>query len=131
MVTKFGGCVLYVEDVLGTVSFYERAFGLERKFVAEKNLYAEMKGLAAFGFAERDFAAGNVPTELLRSDRSTLPVAAEIVIVAVDVDRAYARAVEAGAVAVSPPVDKPWKQRVSYVRDPNGFLVEICSEWSA
>ncbi len=49
MVTKFGGCVVYVEDVLGTVSFYEKAFGLERKFVSEKNLYAEMKGLAAFG----------------------------------------------------------------------------------
>jgi uncharacterized glyoxalase superfamily protein PhnB len=130
MATKFGGCILYVEDVLGTVSFYERAFGLERRFVAETKLYAEMKGASTLGFADRGFVESNVPTALLKSDRGTEPVAAEVVIVADDVDHAYRRAIEGGATEVAPPADKPWKQRVAYVRDPNGFLVEVCSEWS-
>ncbi|MEJ2036620.1 MAG: VOC family protein [Maritimibacter sp.] len=39
----------------------------------------------------------------------------------------YARAVEAGATPVSPPQDMPWGQTVSYVSDPEGILVEICS----
>jgi lactoylglutathione lyase len=34
----------------------------------------------------------------------------------------------AGASAVKSPETKPWGQIVGYVRDPNGFLVEICSE---
>jgi predicted enzyme related to lactoylglutathione lyase len=32
------------------------------------------------------------------------------------------------AKSVSPPTQKPWGQTVSYVRDNNGFLIEICSE---
>ncbi len=130
MATKFGGCILYVEDVLGAVSFYERAFGLERKFVAETKLYAEMKGSSTLGFADRGFVKGNIPTELSKSDRGSAPVAAEVLIVADDVDGAYRRAIEGGATEVAPPTDKPWKQRVAYVRDLDGFLVEVCSEWS-
>jgi lactoylglutathione lyase len=33
-----------------------------------------------------------------------------------------------GATEVKPPETKPWGQIVVYVRDLNGFLVEICSE---
>jgi len=44
-----------------------------------------------------------------------------------DVAGAYARAVAAGAMPLMPPKEKPWGQIVSYVRDCNGFLVEICS----
>jgi hypothetical protein len=31
---------------------------------------------------------------------------------------------------VSPPEKKPWGQTVSYVRDDDGVLVEICTPWS-
>ena len=44
-----------------------------------------------------------------------------------DVETAYAKAIQAGAVAVSAPSKKPWGQTVSYVRDLNGVLIEICS----
>jgi uncharacterized glyoxalase superfamily protein PhnB len=47
--------------------------------------------------------------------------------VADNVKKAFAKAVKAGAVAVSQPTKKPWGQIVSYVRDCNGVLVEICS----
>ena len=36
-------------------------------------------------------------------------------------------ALAAGATAVRPPTRKPWGQSVSYVRDPDGVLVELCT----
>ena len=37
------------------------------------------------------------------------------------------RALKAGAASVTPPETKPWGQTVAYVRDNNGFLVELCT----
>jgi len=51
----------------------------------------------------------------------------ELGLVTEDVEAAFGRAVEAGAIAVKKPERKPWGQLVGYVRDINGFLVEICS----
>jgi lactoylglutathione lyase len=59
--------------------------------------------------------------------RDADPAGAEIGLVTHDVDAAYRKAVAAGALAYKEPVEKPWGQTVGYVRDNNGFLVEICS----
>ena len=40
---------------------------------------------------------------------------------------AFDRAVGAGAKPVQRVRDEPWGQTTSYVSDPNGYLVEICS----
>ena len=51
--------ILYVPDVEQTVVFYEKAFGLERKFIHESG-YAEMiTGETALGFASEDLRASN------------------------------------------------------------------------
>ena len=44
-----------------------------------------------------------------------------------DVAAAHARAVAAGATEILSPEPKPWGQVVSYVRCPDGTLVELCS----
>lgn len=44
-----------------------------------------------------------------------------------DVDTAYKRAVDNGALAVSAPEDKEWGQRVGYVRDVDGIVVRMGS----
>ena len=44
-----------------------------------------------------------------------------------DVAAAFDRAVAAGAKPVQSVRDEPWGQTTSYVSDPNGYLVEICS----
>lgn len=44
---------------------------------------------------------------------------------------AYQNAVDAGANAVLPPIEKPLGQIVGYVRDIDGCLVEICSPIAA
>jgi uncharacterized glyoxalase superfamily protein PhnB len=51
----------------------------------------------------------------------------ELALVTDDVEAAFARAVAAGATPVKNPEVMPWGQTVSYVRDANGVLVEICT----
>ena len=55
------------------------------------------------------------------------PPNVEIALVADDVDGAYACALEAGCVSLAEPKDKPQGQRVAYVRDPFGGLVELAT----
>lgn len=123
---KFAYTILYVQDVPQTVEFYEAAFGLRRRFVHESGQYAEMEtGATALAFAAEELAGGEIR---FRPTRATdAPPAAEIGLVTEDVAGDFRRAVAAGAVPVQEPKEKPWGQTVSYVRDQNGFLVEICS----
>ena len=51
----------------------------------------------------------------------------ELALVSPDVDGATAHAIEAGCTSLADPIDKPHGQRVAYVRDPFGTLVEIAS----
>ena len=58
---RLGYTVLYVPDVERTVSFYEDAFGLDRRFVHESGDYAEMEtGQTALAFASNDLASSNL-----------------------------------------------------------------------
>ncbi|MGZ4390160.1 MAG: VOC family protein, partial [Gaiellaceae bacterium] len=74
-------------------------------------------------FAARSFIEQQTPGPGLP------PQGFEVVLVADDVRAAFDRAVREGAEAVHEPEQKPWGQTVSYVRAPDGTLVEICSEW--
>ena len=54
---KFGYTIIYVADVPKTVSFFEAAFGLSRRFIHESNLYAEMEtGETTLAFAGNETA---------------------------------------------------------------------------
>lgn len=66
-----------------------------------------------------------VPFEAAAPGKSAPPL--ELGLVTDAVEAAFAKAVAAGAVLVNKPEKKPWGQLVGYVRDNNGFLVEICS----
>ena len=126
--TRLGFCILYTPDVMAKVAFYERAFGMERKFVAEGESYAEMKGPPPLGFASEALAEKGAGT-FARARRESLPAACEIGFIVDDVAAAFARAVEAGAIALHEPEQKPWGQIVALVRDCDGALVEICTAW--
>jgi lactoylglutathione lyase len=128
---RLGYIIVYVPDVPAALDFYERAFGLERRFLHESNTYGEMEtGGTALAFAAESLVALNGITA--RPNRRSDPsAAAEIGLVTDDVAAAYRKAVSAGAVAYQEPTEKPWGQTVGYVRDINGFLVEICSPMGA
>jgi len=119
--------ILYVPDVAATVAHYERAYGLSRRMMHDSGQYAEMEtGATALAFAGEEFVSTQGTFEPSRPHAKA--AAAEVAFVAEDVEAAYARAVDAGATAEAAPETKPWGQTVSYVRDINGFLVEICSK---
>ncbi len=125
---KLGYSILYVESVPETVAFYERAFGLPRRMVTLSEEYGEMDtGQTKLAFAANSFAItlSNVPFEAAAPGKAAPPV--ELGLVTDEVEAAYARALAAGAVGVKTPEMKPWGQMVGYVRDNNGFLVELCS----
>ncbi len=108
------------------VDFYERAFGLERRFVHDSGTYAELEtGPTALAFASEEAT----PTRgaFAPNRRSAKAAGVEVGLVVDDVPAAFERAVAAGAEAVLTPTEKPWGQIVSYVRDLDGFLVEICT----
>ena len=123
---KLGYTLFYVDDVVKTMDFYEKAFGLKKGF-SHENQYGEMvTGDTKLGFINHE-TAGSHGFEYVKSNLKEKSFAFEIGFVTENVEAAYLKAVNAGATAVSKPNTKPWGQVVSYVRDSNGYLVEICS----
>lgn len=128
---KFGFTILYVEDVVKTAVFYQKVFGFSQKFAAPDNDYIEMTtGETALGFASHKIGKSNVPNGYIPSDPANKPFGIEIAFVTDSVQKVMDDAVEAGASIESDPVEKPWGQTVGYLRDINGFLVEVCSPMS-
>lgn len=125
---RFAYTILYVRDVIQTLSFYEKAFGFKRKFVAPGNEYGELDtGATILSFAVIDLAKKNLPDGFIESNLKSKPFGIEVGLVTDDVDKTFKKALSAGAVEVQKPKTKPWGQVVSYVRDPEGLLIEICS----
>ncbi|MCY1560802.1 hypothetical protein D9M68_979810 [compost metagenome] len=68
-----------------------------------------------------------MPAGHVRANDSRQPLGIEIALVTADVSGAHRQALSSGAQEVSPPLVKPWGQTVSYLRCPDGLLVELCS----
>ena len=123
---RFGYAIAYVDDVLATLDFYERAFGLRRGYVADNQNYAELDtGTTRLAFVSNSQASTLIPGGYRRNDRAADPPGFEFAFITDNVDAAYRKALEAGAASAAPPEDKPWGQRIAYVRDINGVLVEL------
>jgi lactoylglutathione lyase len=123
-----GWVIVYVDDPPATREFYMRAFGLQGGFVAPSGTYAELDtgatrlAFAAYALGEQNFAGG-----VRRAPAEGEPPNVEIALVDEDVDGAYERALAAGCTSLSAPADKPQGQRVAWVRDPFGTLVELAT----
>ncbi|MBN9284802.1 MULTISPECIES: VOC family protein [Flavobacterium] len=125
---KFGYTILYVADVTKAISFYENAFGFERKFITPENDYGELNtGATTISFASKGLAATNLPDGFIESSPENKPFAIELGFVTDQVAEVTEQAKKAGAVVVMEPKQKPWGQIVAYIRDTDGFLVEICT----
>jgi lactoylglutathione lyase len=125
---KFAYTIFYVQDVTASVSFYEKAFGFKRKFISEKNEYGELlTGETTLSFASVELAKTNLSNGFLEAKAGDKPFAMEIGFTTPDVNNTVESAVSAGATLVEKPVVKPWGQTVAYVKDPDGFLIEICT----
>eukprot|EP01035_Chromulina_nebulosa_P035976 gene35976-48393_t len=120
--------IVYVADVDASLGFYERAFGLARRFISPDGGYGELEtGATALAFAQHDTARSNLGQDYVAADASAQPLGMEVGLVTPDVAAACERAVAAGATLLLPPTVKPWGQTVAYVRCPDGTLVELCT----
>jgi uncharacterized glyoxalase superfamily protein PhnB len=127
---SLGYVILYVNDVAASLSFYEKAFGLKRRFFHEDGgkAYGELEtGTARMAFASLALANEHLRQEVVAAGPDKPPLGVEVALVTSNVPELFAQAVNAGACAITKPETKPWGQTVAYVRDNNGFLVELCT----
>lgn len=117
--------ILYVENVGATLDFYEAAFGLA---VSIRHPSGDF-GTLDTGETILSFSSHALMTSLGKSPAAPDPARPtfEIAFETDDVAAAYERALAAGATPVQGAKKEEWGQTTAYVRDPNGFLVEICS----
>jgi lactoylglutathione lyase len=124
--SQLGFVILYTRDVASKMAFYERAFGMQKKFLADQGVYGEMNGEVPLQFVHEDFARGYVNDFVPnRAERS--PAATELGFLCEDVPAAYQRAIDAGCTSISPPAKRPWGPTIAFVRDDEGVLIELCS----
>jgi catechol 2,3-dioxygenase-like lactoylglutathione lyase family enzyme len=125
---KLGYTMIYVPNVAASLTFFEDAFGLSRRFLHESGDYGELEtGETTLAFASHELGKMTFPAGFVAASESSKPLGVEIALVTPSVVEAHAKALTAGATELKEPETKPWGQVVSYVRCPDGTLVEICS----
>ncbi len=125
---KFGYTIIYVPNVTASLVFFEKAFGFSRRFLHESGDYGELEtGETTLAFASHELGSMNLPSGFVAANISVQPLGIEVAFVTPTVIEAHANALNAGASEVKAPESKPWGQIVSYVRCPDGTLVELCS----
>lgn len=125
-----GYVILYVDDVAASLAFYEKAFGLARRFFHDDNgkAYGELEtGATRLAFASVALATEHLKQPVVSAAPGKPPLGVEVALTTPDVPALFDHAVKAGATPISAPTTKPWGQTVAYVRDNSGFLVELCS----
>lgn len=123
--------ILYVPDVPQTIEFYEQAFGFTRKFITEEQDYGELiSGGTTLAFASEALGQSNLRGGFLSSALTKPPFGIELAFTTENIASDLARAIEAGAIEEEPLAQKPWGQQVAYLRDLNGFLIEVCTPMS-
>ncbi|NDI84947.1 VOC family protein [Undibacterium crateris] len=125
---QFAYTIIYVPDVAASLRFFEQAFGLQTRFLHESGMYGELEtGATALAFAAHAMGDMNIKGGHVAAHSSPQPLGFEIALVTQDVAAAHAHALLAGAAELAPPQDKPWGQTVSYLRCPDGVMVELCT----
>jgi lactoylglutathione lyase len=120
-----GWVIVYVDEPTAASAFYEQTFGLRGEFAAPDGSYAQLDtgstrlAFASYALGRRNFPGG------VRAAGADQPANIEITLVAEDVDAALAEALAAGCTLLAAAEDKPHGQRVAFVRDPFGTLVEL------
>ena len=125
---KFAYTILYVKDVAKSILFYEKAFAFKRKFIAPANEYGELvTGDTTLSFAAISLAKTNLSAGFSESSIDGTPFGIEIAFTTENVEQTFNDAIKAGAIEVEKAKTKPWGQIVAYVKDIDGFLIEICT----
>lgn len=125
---KYAYTIIYVESVIETLHFYEKAFGFSQKFITPEKDYGELlSGETTIAFASLTLGHSNFEQGFEQTARTKKPFGVELAFTTENIEVDFERAVKAGALVYAPLAEKPWGQKVGYLRDNNGFLIEICT----
>lgn len=125
---KYGYTIFYVDKVEETIQFYEKAFGFQRKFITPEKDYGELlSGETTIAFASIELGKSNFKKGFYKIADSQQAIGMEMAFVSENIEEDVQKAIEAGAIEWEKIVEKPWGQKVAYVRDINGILIEICT----
>ena len=126
---SLGWVIVYVDEPVAASDFYQRTFGLRGEFVGPDGSYAQLDtGATKLAFASYELGQKNFPGGVRPAGGDGAPPPnVEITLVSTDVDGALARALDGGCTLLAAAEDKPHGQRVAFVRDPFGTLVEIAT----
>lgn len=125
---QFGYTIQYVKDVKATLQFYSNAFGFQEKFCTPEGDYGELiSGETTIAFASLQLGESNFKKGFQAVCPTEKPMGIELVFVSEHIEADFQKALEMGAVEFEPLKLKPWGQRVGYLRDLNGCLIEICT----
>lgn len=125
---KYKYTILYVKSVPETIEFYEKAFGFKRKFITPEEDYGELiSGETTISFASIELGNSNFKSGFQTQLKSEKPFGVEMAFTSENIEEDFQTAVKAGATEYESLTEKPWGQKVGYVLDNNGFLIEICS----
>jgi uncharacterized glyoxalase superfamily protein PhnB len=125
---NFGYTIVYVASVPDALSFYEKAFGFQVRFLHDSKQYGELEsGVTTLAFASHAMGEMNLGVAYVPVSAAASPPGIELAFVTEDVPAAYNKAIAAGATPIRAPESKPWGQVVAYVRAQEGTLVELCS----
>ena len=125
---KYAYTIFYVEDVEKTIAFYESAFGFKKKFITPEGDYGELiSGETTIAFASHQLGRSNFSGGFKKSVLKTKPFGIELAFTTETIENDFKHAIKAGAVEFEPLTKKPWGQSVGYLRDINGFLIEVCT----
>lgn len=125
---KFAYTILYVKNVEKSIIFYEKAFGFTRKFITPEKNYGELLlGETTLSFASITLAKSNLNDGFIESSLANRPFGIEIGFTTSDLNETVQQAVNAGGTIIENPKTKLWGQTIAYIRDLDGFLIEICT----
>ncbi len=125
---QYAYTILYVKDIPRTIEFYNKAFGFEQKFLTPENDYGEIiSGNTTIAFANIELGNSNFKKGFLESNLNEKPFGIELAFTTSEVEKVMESAIKNGAVLLEETVTKPWGQQVGYLRDLNGFIIEICT----
>jgi len=120
--------ILYVKNVKDSVAFYEKAFHLKFRFIHESGLYAEMEtGGTTLAFSQFELIE-SLKVDFQKSNPKKPPLGSQITFEPDDVKKAYEYGCQHGAKPVKAPEVMPWGWECAFVRDPDGFLIELAKE---
>ena len=125
---KYAYTILYVEDVEKTILFYENAFGFQKKFISPESDYGELiSGETTIAFASNVLGNSNFKNGFKKLSINEKPNGIEMAFTSENIEEDFTKAINAGALEYESIKEKPWGQKVGYLRDINGFLIEICT----